>query len=134
MFTSITAANTMSPRRVDIQGAVLSDFDFSSANVSYALLTTGEEQKGEGGPLATFNTWLLIGDGGDYEIRYNATGTTPAGDAINTWLSLSSSRSWSLSQSGVGDKATTGSLSIRLAANQVVLDGATLNLSVNVEA
>lgn len=58
-------------------------------------------------------TWLLAGFNTNYEIMFNkTTGTTPTGDSVNTWLALSSTRSWTLSVSN-NIKTCTGYIAIR---------------------
>ena len=74
-------------------------------------------------------TWLLVGTNTDFEIYLSGTGNTPAGDALNTWLSLGTTRIWSLSDGGGGGVSSfNGTVQIRRAADQVVVDTAALSL------
>lgn len=67
-------------------------------------------------------TWLLSGSAGNYEIMFNrVTGSTPTGASVNTWLALSSTRSWTLTQSTTGSKTCDGYIAIRDTLNSVEL-------------
>jgi hypothetical protein len=79
-------------------------------------------------------TWLLSGTGSNYEARVTKT----AGDdlttgTVNTWLALSSTRSWGLTETrnGFFSKTFTGTLEIRDASTLVA---AMANLTVSMEA
>jgi hypothetical protein len=64
-------------------------------------------------------TWRLAGNPGDYEVYFQKnSGTTPAGSAVNTWLNLATTRTWSLSQAPTNNNKTTyGQLLIRMSAS-----------------
>lgn len=60
--------------------------------------------------------------GNAYEIRMTVnSGTTPSGAATGSWLGLGTTRTWVLSQSGVGSVTANVTVEIRLAATGVVL-------------
>lgn len=65
----------------------------------------------------------------NYEVRTTATGDTPTG-TLGTWLSLGTTRSWSLGLSSAGSKSCVLSVSIRDAATLNVLATASYDLSV----
>jgi len=55
-----------------------------------------------------------------YEIRaHKDSGATPDGSALDTWLPLTSNRSWSLTQSGAGAKSASLTISIRIGGTVV---------------
>lgn len=85
-----------------------------------------------GGNVPYAGTWLNYGSASSYEIRYSPTGDAPTGSATATWLSLSTDRSWTLTETGVGIKSCSGTIEIRDASTLVVLDSATGALSVEV--
>lgn len=107
------------------------DFDILPGG-AYAAITifsggTWSDDSGTG-------TWREFGASADYEVRVTGTGNTPAGSAINTWLSCATNRTWSLTQNSVGIKTFTGLLEIRLAAApNAVQDTATFSLSAEAE-
>ena len=84
-----------------------------------------------GGALTSVGTWLNSGLNSDYEIYVSGTGDTPTGSALDTWLALSTDRSWSLSDAGGGGlKSFTGVAQIRRASSGIVISTAPLELEV----
>lgn len=65
-------------------------------------------------------------------VKLTGSGTTPSGSALNTWLQLSSTRSWTLTQSGIGSKAFTGTLSFSLDGGTSTFYSTSFDLSVDV--
>ena len=61
------------------------------------------------------------------------SGTTPVG-TLNTWLALTSNRSWSLTRSTVGSVTCNLTVEIRRASDGVVLDSCTVILTAEVES
>jgi hypothetical protein len=81
------------------------------------------------GTNSTSGTWLLAGVNSNYEILLNKTsGITPTGDSVNTWMALSTSRSWSLSVSN-GLKECSGWLAIRDTLNNVTLSNSAFTMA-----
>lgn len=77
--------------------------------------------------------WLLQGVNSDYEVRATlASGDTPSG-TLATWLLLSTTRSWSLTQSVAGTKTCNLTIEIRRVSDSVVLDTATATITATVE-
>lgn len=66
---------------------------------------------------------------GDYEVRVTATGDTPTGSALGTWLALSSTRSWELIASPGGTLTATLTVEIRDTATATVRDTATVTMT-----
>lgn len=85
-------------------------------------------------PAGTSGAWL-IGSGlnSAYEARLTVVSGSFSGAATNVWLPLDISRSWSVTQSGFGDKEAQGTLQIRNAANGAVLTSSLLELYASVE-
>lgn len=64
----------------------------------------------------------LVAVGADYEIYVTRTaGTLPTG-TMDTWLALSSNRSWSITQSGIGEKRSTILVKIRTTGGALVAE------------
>ena len=76
--------------------------------------------------------WLLRGSAADYEINVDA-GTGDAlevtSSAVDTWLSLGTTRIWSIHQGAMGSKAWSSSYEIRLASTGSVVASGTISLS-----
>lgn len=78
-------------------------------------------------------TWLLIGAAGDYEIYLDSTGTPDpisSGDSVNTWLSLGTSRTWTLSATNTAS-TFSGNYTIRRISDSVVVGAGTFTLNVD---
>lgn len=72
-------------------------------------------------------------DGDDYEIKATKnSGSTPTGAAINTWLALSTTRSWQVNRSSLGTTSCNLTIEIRDAATQTVQDSQTYTMSATV--
>jgi hypothetical protein len=70
--------------------------------------------------------------GDSYEARLvTTTGTLSSGTA-DSWLALSSTRSWDVSQNGLGTKVFTGTLEIRVGG--VTKDTASISLTADVSS
>jgi hypothetical protein len=74
-------------------------------------------------------TWLLTGSAGDYEIFVTGTGDTPTGSALDTWLALSSNRTWTLTETAVGTKSFSGTYKLRRASDSVETDAKTFAIT-----
>lgn len=99
---------------------------------SYTLSNSGSGGRSlAAGGSATW-TWLLQGLNTDYQVRATyQSGNTPTGDALSSWLSLGTTRSWSLSVgTGGGTKDGFILVEIRRVSDSVVIDSATVEISV----
>jgi len=68
---------------------------------------------------------------GAYEILAHVnSGTSPTGSALDTWLALTSNRSWTLTQVGAGSKTVNMTISIRIGG--VTLSSGTFVITVTV--
>lgn len=78
--------------------------------------------------------WLLVGAGADFECRVSMTsGTSFSGSALDTWLGLGSTRSWSLDRSSTGITEGFATLELRRAGTSFILASDTITLSATVE-
>lgn len=66
---------------------------------------------------------------GNYEVRVTASGDVPTGSAVNTWLELSTTRSWDLTASPGNLLSTTLTVEIRDTATSTVRATATINMT-----
>jgi hypothetical protein len=83
------------------------------------------------GPVITvIEQWLRSGRANQVEVFASASGSTPTGSALGTWLSLATAQSWGLSTTGV-NKLCTLTLQFRKAGTTTpILDTATITLEV----
>lgn len=121
--------------------ALITDQVISSAGTSllastsrYKLNTSGIVEKREGTlPYETLETWLLSGAASDYEVRATDMGTitglgSPSG-TTGVWLSLGTSREWSLSVPNSGEQDTwLLFIEIRTVSDNVVVTSANITL------
>lgn len=99
----------------------------------YSLQNTGDGQHTNSTGTNSSFTWKNSGNVSDYQVRATVTsGTTPGGDGVGSWLSLGTSRSWSLNQYGDGTKQCTITVEIRLQSTGQVLDSATITIKATV--
>lgn len=66
---------------------------------------------------------VLTGDPTLLEIFVTGTGDTPSGSALDTWLSMGTTRSWSLTTTVLGELQFVGTYQIRVASTGQVLGG-----------
>jgi hypothetical protein len=108
---------------------VTQDAGQNPANAEYRLEGGGDIiANTDANPNVDVGDWIFPKTlvSGIYEVRATLnSGTTPVG-TLNTWLSLSANRSWSLQQIDTGTKACSLTIEIRIGPN--VLDTATINL------
>lgn len=99
----------------------------TATEAAYILNSTGIVQQKLGAVTSTIETWLLSGAASAYEARATLlVGDAPTGSALGTWLSLGTTRTWSLSDAVVDVTALRAELTveIRLASSGVVQDTA----------
>lgn len=138
--STITATSSGDAVPVQLAGAMLSDDPYeTTAEVSYRLASTGEEQsyEGDGGTHADIADWLLSGAAGDYDVRLTVnSGTNPTGDSVATWLALSSTRTWTLTDAteGGGEISNDCTVEVRLNSSGDILASANVTMSVNNQA
>lgn len=96
----------------------------------------GRLRSTSGSPYSDVANWAdpVTADVGDaYEVRLTVnSGISPSGQAVNSWLALTSDRSWYLVQTFEGSKSNNCTIQIRDAATQTVQDSGTYTMSVTV--
>lgn len=122
---------------VALAGGTASDTQTDPAEAGATLeFTSGGLITGTGNIAAINDAWItpLSAAGSAYQIRATlSSGDTPSG-TIGSWEGLGSTRTWGLSQSGVGSKACDLLIEIRRASDSVVLDSATYTLGAVVDS
>lgn len=116
---------------------------FTGATGTGQLKDVSRSVSGEPGPISTqfdMNSagttseawnWLLTGPAANFEVMVSPTSGafTGTSSAVNTWLSLSTSRSWVCRQNAVGTKTVFATVQLRLVGSTDILATASLGLS-----
>jgi hypothetical protein len=129
------------------QGAVVSFTvsDVSGFELSPGLAIAQVEFSNTGSYTGTGNVEGFSGNwitptsaaGSAYEIRMTVnSGSTPSGSATGTWLSLGTTRTWTISQSGAGTTTSNVTVEIRRASTGTVLSngGGAFDMTANVSS
>ena len=125
---------------VSFTAGAVSDFqvDPGSAAAEVTFTNTGT-YVGTGNIQGFSGNWITptSAAGSNYDIRLTVnSGSTPSGSAPNIWLSLGTTRSWAITQSGIGTTASNVTVEIRNAASLVVLSsgGGAFDITAEVSA
>lgn len=107
-----------------------------SATASYTLNSAGGAVVNS---TPVSGEWLASGAASGYDVRATlASGTSPSGSAVGSWLNLGTTRAWSLTASAGFAGASqvllcTLTVEIRDASTLAVLDTATISISATAE-
>lgn len=119
---------------VTVNSQSVSHIDFAGTSTTYAGIwyqSGGDVYKQHGSTGNTdIDDWIdpKTSAPGSYEIRATlASGTSPAGAAVGSWLALTTGRSWTLT-SNAGQYKTC-QLTIEIRKDGVVLDSGTVTLT-----
>ena len=99
------------------------------ATATYQVANTGLIKDQD---AATLETWLLVGTAAEFDVRATlASGTSPSGSALATWLNCATDRTWSQFNGAVDGSTVSGVIlvEIRDASSLTVLDNATVTIS-----
>lgn len=122
--------------KIDLVGGTFASFVSSptDAEASYRLTSTALEQSGDRGSYTNIGTWIAnTANVGLYEVRITVTvGSLTGGDLTGTWLSLGTTRTWSLTRDPVGSSLCTFTVEVRQASTGIVLTSAFVELSAEV--
>ena len=99
-----------------------------TATGGYRLNTSGIVEKRLGGSYTTLETWLSFGTASNYECRATVISGALSSGTAGSWLSLGTSREWTVTQSVVGTNTCDLTIEIRNASTLVVLDSATITI------
>jgi hypothetical protein len=110
----------------------LASHSATPGTATYSLNSSGIGSRSIAGGGSSTWTWLLMGLNTDYQVRVTyQSGDTPTGDALGSWLSLGTTRSWSLSVGGTGgSKDGFLQIDIRRVSDFVIIDTALVEISV----
>lgn len=105
----------------------------SSSFVAYSITSTGLES-GISGVTTSFTNQAVTPSSRTsfYEVYLSGSGTTPTGSALNTWLALTSTRSWAIAQNVEGSSSFSGTIQIRLIGSAYTISAAGVSLSATV--
>lgn len=105
----------------------------SGAFVAYSIDSAGVES-GISGVTTSFTNQAVTPSihTNLYEVRLTGSGTTPTGSSLNSWLALSSPRSWSFTQNVEGSSSFSGTIEIRAIGSSTTITSASVTLSATV--
>ena len=110
---------------VSFTAGAVSDFDlFPSDAAAIVTFTNTGTYTGEGNIQGFSGNWIAptSAAGSAYDIRMTVnSGSTPTGSTTGIWLSLGTTRTWTISQSGIGTTASNVTVEIRNASTLAVL-------------
>jgi len=111
---------TISPANAQATITILNDGTWSSTTV--------------GGGTNT-GTWLTAGTVAQVEVYLTGSGDALSSGTLDTWLSCSTTRSWTLTNSadGVSTKTWTGTMTFRDATTLATLDTAAISIEASVD-
>lgn len=124
LIAAVAASLGRSAQVSFIVGAV-SDFQLSpgTSNAEVTFTNTGT-YSGTGNIEGFSGNWITptSAAGSAYDIRMTVnSGSTPTGSAPGIWLSLGTTRTWTISQSGIGTNASNVTVEIRNASTLATL-------------
>lgn len=119
---------------VSIQSRSVSRAVVSGSTIAgWRLGSSGAVSSREGNVYTTQETWLQSGAAGDYEVRATvASGITPAGSAVGTWLDAGVDQEWYVQDAVADGSPAETSLTVELrfkGGSGTILSTATINLS-----
>lgn len=100
---------------------------------SYRLTNGGDEVKIGSGGTVDIGDWVIPkGNAGNYEARLtvNSGSAMSSGAATGTWLALTSTLTWTLTQTGLGSKSSVCTIEVRYAADGFVMASAVVTMEV----
>ena len=122
---------------IAIANATITDLsvDPNDSFAGYELQQDGDIQRQIGAASTDIGDWITPKvNMSAYECRATLnSGDTPTG-TLNSWLALSVTRGWFLSQSVVGTQTCNLTIEIRRASDSVVMDSCTVVLTADVES
>lgn len=117
-------------RRITLSNQSLTDTRPTGTAVSgYRLNTSGIAEELRGTSYSTLETWLTAGSASGYEARVTILSGTLSSGTSGSWLALSSSREWSVSQASLGQNICEFTVEIRNATTLVVAASATVQIT-----
>lgn len=121
---------------VDVQGGFSSVnvVDPDDATAGYRITSAGIEQ--DTGASGTYSGTHEVVDPvsnlANYEVRMTVNSGSFDSGTVGSWLSLGTTRTWSISQTDIGSKSANGTIEIRRIGTTTVLDSDTVALTAEV--
>ena len=86
-----------------------------------------------GGAVSYYEDWLLSGAAGDYQVRATVTSGSVSGSATGSWLALTSTRAWSVTDNFAGGPSATANITVEIrdTATNTVRASASITLNAN---
>ena len=107
----------------------------SEATAQYLLNSDGRAQKVENSSTSDISgEWLVAGANSDFEVYATVDSGTLTSGPTGSWVSLSTSRVWTLTRGTVGLSSVDLTIEIRRASDAVVVDSATITLTAEVDS
>jgi len=117
---------------ISVTNQFISTFNFGvPATAEYRLNSNGQVEQILNGGVSTLEQWCTpTSAAGDYEARVTITiDTLDSGAAVNTWLALSTTRTWGIGPTFVpGARNCTFTVEIRRIGTSTVLSSASIDL------
>lgn len=118
-------ANTIRSAVVSFTTAPVTDEQITPSNATAEVTFTNTGTYAGTGNFQNFSgNWITptSAAGNAYEIRLTVnSGSTPTGSATASWLALGTTRTWTISRSGLGSTTSNVTIEIRLASTLAVL-------------
>ena len=125
-----SGAWTIAWRRIALSyQEIIDSVGLGTAIAGYRLNSSGIVEKRLGASYTTLETWLAAGAASGYECRVTVVSGSLTTGTAGSWLSLASSREWTVQQATVGTNTCQITVEIRNATTLVVAATATIDLS-----
>lgn len=121
---------------ISVTDQTLSVIAFSpvTATSGYRLNTNGKVYQNDQGSYLYIEDWVTPnGAAASYECYVTVTSGTLSSGTSGSWLSLGTTRDWTVAQSSIGTKTCTFTVDIRKIGTTTVLDSATITLTAEVQ-
>jgi hypothetical protein len=119
-----------------VSASILSEVTKPSvASCFYDINSDGSASYGGNAADSSGNwTWLLYGLNTDYQIQATlVSGSTPSGSPVGSWLSLGTSRSWTISRSLTGSTGCSLNIQVRRVVDQVIIASSSVSMTAQVD-
>jgi hypothetical protein len=134
------AASLGRTAQVSFTTGAVADFQITPGEAAAEVTFTNTGAYTGSGNIQGFSgNWITptSAAGSAYDIRMTRnSGSTPSGSATGIWLSLGTTRTWTISQSGAGTTASNVTVEIRNASTLAVLSdgGGAFDMTANVSS
>ena len=133
------AATLKRPAQVSFTTGAVANFQVTPGEASVSVsFTSAGAYTGTGNVESFSGNWItpIAAAGSNYDIRLTVnSGSTPTGSSTGAWLSLGTTRTWTISQSGLGVTTSNVTVEIRNASTLAVMSdgGGAFDMTATVE-